>query len=229
MRSKDSATFSIRFEQSSSELITALGGGDGAAQILDDVIAEAHNRLPLAPSPPTPAPALTPARARALAKSTLTPAELVCWIRDQLSTLEATTEAQALLAVLITPAGLLRPELNFQLDPHTNKYTWRCPLCTPPRDNNVAPTTFKIALPLNRANLFKHAHNMHFNKSLLPSTQASASPSSDSNSSTTTATPASTPKRKRVTHPVAPTPSLPSSPSALATRASTSTGSLLHL
>ncbi len=83
MRSNDG--FSKHFKQSTSELLVALGGGDGATFFLDLVIDEAYKRVPCAKATPPPAPAQAP-------MVPLTGSYLTGWVRDQLSGLLATDE-----------------------------------------------------------------------------------------------------------------------------------------
>ncbi len=147
------------FPQTTSELIKALGGGEGAAYTLKHIIDAAFAQAAATP-------ALNKPSNAALMKP-ITADGFAYWLSlhlpqafpDQTTYLDAKKK-------LLTDNNCLHPELAFQVsDPAKNSYTWLCAFCL--HDDKPKSKLLKINPPLNRHNLFKHFHNAHFNHTLL--------------------------------------------------------------
>ncbi len=156
MRGKDEQ----RFTQSISELVAAIGGGDGARYIFSLLIDEAYNRVPTAAQVPKP-----PKQVKPVSSS-----DFANWLRGQMTSLLADPEKIApALATMIGSDGSLLADLNYHLDnPATGTSTWLCPFCL---RLNVQFPIFTTP-PLNRANVLKHFDTKHFNRTLLPPRRA---------------------------------------------------------
>ncbi len=224
MRVKLPQRFSPLFAQSTSELVAVLGGGDGAKYTLDLVINAADDRMSCATVTPTPSLAAVFNQASKSQKPYLL-SEFTSQLQYQIALLAPSDQQKAeLQGALFNADGSLHSRLNFKLDPTSQKYSWVCAFCPPPPEGQAAQT-YTIAQPLNYRNLFRHFHNIHFNKSLIPhpaSESASSAPSSPS-------APSPPSSKKKRTNPVAPAPATPSSPSAPAARTLSGTGAPSHL
>ncbi len=208
MRGKDAPNFT----KSITELVAAIGCGDGAEFIFKGIIDEAYKRV---------------------TKKPVSSSDFANWLRGQMILLLANQPEKIApaLATIFSSDGSLPDILGYHLDnAATGSTTLLCPYCLA---RNVTHH-MSITPPLNRANILKHFDSQHFNGTLLPKPRRAigdpadaAQPPSPSLSASPAPSPPPVPAHKKqkraAASSAAPAPLPPSSPSAPA-RSTSGTG-----